>query len=82
MLNLAQLKKRELTAQTMPKGFWWDEDGACFEAELCSAGDPEIWRWGPLNIIALEKWKPDKELFPCAVHMLPVTAKRLGLIND
>lgn len=44
----------------MPKGDWWDKDGACFKAVPC----PELkWRWAAMNAKALETGYIGQELF-------------------
>lgn len=62
----------QITKDSLPKGPFWDEDGACFSAEL---DDPATtgceWRWKPNNWLAFEKCQPDKELFPFAPLRMP-----------
>ena len=62
-----------ITADSLPEGKKWDEDGACFEAIRC---DPVTtgreWRWAARNTKALAKGDPDKPMFDY-VPLSPVT---------
>lgn len=60
---MEQLIEIEITKDNLPKGFWWDEDGACFEAELWKY-DKKGWRWVARNIKAFAKGIPDKKMMP------------------
>ena len=49
----------------MPKGNWWDEDGACYSAGHCdTASDGLSWRWAARNAKALAKGYRGQKLFP------------------
>lgn len=45
----------------MPKGNWWDKDGACFKAVPCVV---TRWRWAAMNAKALKTGYTGQELFP------------------
>lgn len=46
----------------MPKGIWWDKDGASYKAVPCVETK---WRWAACNAKALEKGYTGQELFDC-----------------
>ena len=53
-----------ITADSLPVGKMWDEDGACFEAIRCDpATTGREWRWAARNFKALAKGNPDKPMF-------------------
>lgn len=49
--------KFPITKENLPKGKFWDEQGACYEAELCDFL-PCGWRWAAINLAALAKGDP------------------------
>lgn len=51
----------KITADNLPKGPYWDKDGACYEATKLSL--PEDWYWRACNEKALAKGYCGQELF-------------------
>ena len=55
----------KITADNLPKGNFWDSDGACYRAEKV---DPKTfgceWYWMACNAKALKKAYVGQELFP------------------
>lgn len=48
----------------LPKGLWWDEDGACYAATECEGTASEPWYWAARNTKALEKGYNGQKLLP------------------
>jgi hypothetical protein len=65
--------KLEVTSTTkridrdhLPTGHWFEEDGSCWQAEVCEQHPltGRDWRWSPLNFKAFAKEEPQGEMLP------------------
>jgi hypothetical protein len=54
----------KITADNLPSGLKWEEDGGCWRAEQCDAATFGCeWRWVPQNWKAFAKGEPAGEMF-------------------
>jgi hypothetical protein len=52
-----------ITADNLPEGPRWEEDGACWTAIKCDPSTVGVdWRWAPNNLKAFEKERPTGEM--------------------
>jgi len=52
-----------ITVDNLPKGIWWEDDGAAWAAEL-DPNDAKGWRNAPRNWKAFAKGEPTGEMYP------------------
>lgn len=58
-------KTYPIDINNLPKGLYWDKDGACYQAKLCNIDPADNgWRWAARNPLALGKGYSGQELHP------------------